>query len=204
MAKRHVYTDIPVHKTQSFGKHEDSVRAGRQIQLQIQIQPPLPGRLPVPLYLCLCNRQLEKGNWQLGTGLLLAVSSSSGRRMDDVPTVTGFLMMAPNTLNKSIMLFHPHRPGNTIPGIVTTSGPAIGAWVFGHRGSSDYNSNSISNVPSSQRAPIKRIILRASAPSIRSHWEVRFLPIKPGSRGLCGWGFLCVPVDRIGHRYILM
>jgi len=48
MAKRHVYTDIPVHKTQSFGKHEDSVRAGRQIHIQIQIQPPLPGRT----YLC--------------------------------------------------------------------------------------------------------------------------------------------------------
>lgn len=115
--------------------------------------------LPVPLNQCACATGLCTGNWmkatgsgQQGTGnrqqatdrflalwisgcLLLAVSSSSGRRMDDVPTVTGFLMMAPNTLNKSIMLFHPHRSGNTIPGIVTTSGPATGALVFGHRGS---------------------------------------------------------------------
>lgn len=106
----------------SFGKHEDSVRAGPVDTDTSSASLAAACRLPVPLT-CVCNKQRTTSNGQRPTGnrrqqqapvVLLASlavsSSSSGRRMD-VPTVTGFLMMAPNTLNKSIMLFHPHRQG---------------------------------------------------------------------------------------------
>lgn len=134
MAKRHVYTDIPVHRTQSFGKHEDSVRAVlRQILVQIQIQLPLPSCLVLPslalpclalphgLPVCLCHLpgQLATGSASCSAGCVIVWTDGgwTGRPDSDWFFNDG----AEHIKQVDNVIPSASASGNTIPGIVTTT-----------------------------------------------------------------------------------